>query len=76
MILAHAVPPFAARGLLDNTDEQTDWWRKWERLKHLGSTISLQAEVYMGHMPWALTKRKKKKNPSQSLLVRYAVMPL
>jgi hypothetical protein len=34
MILAHAVPPFAARGLLGNTDEETDWWRKWKRLKH------------------------------------------
>jgi hypothetical protein len=34
MILAHTVPPFAARGLLGNTDEETDWRRKWERLKH------------------------------------------
>jgi hypothetical protein len=34
MILAHAVPPFAANGLSGNTDEETDWRRKWERLKH------------------------------------------
>jgi hypothetical protein len=34
MILAHAVPPFAARGLSGCTDEETDWRRKWERLKH------------------------------------------
>jgi hypothetical protein len=34
MILAHAVPPFASRGLSGNTDEETDWRRKWERLKH------------------------------------------
>jgi hypothetical protein len=34
MILAHAVLPFAARGLSGNTDEETDWLRKWERLKH------------------------------------------
>jgi hypothetical protein len=38
MILAHAVPPFAARGLSGNTDEETDWRRKWERLKHEDST--------------------------------------
>jgi hypothetical protein len=30
---ADAVPPFAARGLSGNTDEGTDWRRKWERLK-------------------------------------------
>jgi hypothetical protein len=29
-----AVLPFAARGLSGNTDEETDWRRKWERLKH------------------------------------------
>jgi hypothetical protein len=61
MILAHAVPHFAARGFSGNTDEETDWRRKWERLKHEGGTISLQAEVHLGHMPWALTKEKKKK---------------
>jgi hypothetical protein len=33
MILVHAVPPFAARGLSGNTDEEADWRRKWERLK-------------------------------------------
>jgi hypothetical protein len=59
MILAHAVPPFAARGLSGNMDEETDWRRKWERLKHYGSTISLQAVVHLGHMPWALTKRRR-----------------
>jgi hypothetical protein len=59
MILAHAVPPFAARGLSGNMDEETDWRRKWERLKHYGSTIRLQAEVCLGHMTWALTKKKK-----------------
>jgi hypothetical protein len=31
---ADAVLPFAARGLLGNTDEETDWQRKWEHLKH------------------------------------------
>jgi hypothetical protein len=31
---ADAVLPFAARGLSDKTDEETDWRRKWERLKH------------------------------------------
>jgi hypothetical protein len=31
---ADAVPPFAARGLSGNMDEETDWWRKWQRLKH------------------------------------------
>jgi hypothetical protein len=31
---ADAVPPFATRGLSGNTDEETDWRRKWERLKH------------------------------------------
>jgi hypothetical protein len=31
---ADAVPPFAARGLSGNTDDETDWRRKWERLKH------------------------------------------
>jgi hypothetical protein len=61
MILAHAVPPFAARGLLGNMDEETDWRRKWERLKHKGSTISLQAEVLLGHMPWALKKRTRRR---------------
>jgi hypothetical protein len=61
MILAHAIPPFAARGLSGNTDEEIDWRRKWERLKHEGSTISLQAAVYLGHMPWALTKRRRRK---------------
>jgi hypothetical protein len=34
MILAQEVPPFAARGLSVNTDKETDWQRKWERLKH------------------------------------------
>ena len=34
MILAHAVPSFATRGLSGYTDEETDWLRKWERLKH------------------------------------------
>jgi hypothetical protein len=34
MILAHAVPPFAARGLSGNMDEEKDWWWKQERLKH------------------------------------------
>jgi hypothetical protein len=48
MILAHAVPPFAARGLSGNTDEET---------------ISLQAEVHLGHMPWALTKRRRRRKP-------------
>jgi hypothetical protein len=38
MILAHAVPPFTARGLLGCTDEETDWRRKWEHLKHEDST--------------------------------------
>jgi hypothetical protein len=61
MILAHAVPPFAARGLSGNTDEETDWRRKWERLKHYGSTISLQAEVHLEHMPWALMKRGRRR---------------
>jgi hypothetical protein len=32
--LAHAVPPFALRGLSGCMDEETDWRRKWERLKH------------------------------------------
>jgi hypothetical protein len=27
-----------------------------------GSTISLQAAVHLGHMPWALMMKKKKKN--------------
>jgi hypothetical protein len=54
MILADA-----AKGLSGCTDEETDWRRKWERLKHedsvyKGSTISLQAAVHLGHMPWAL----------------------
>jgi hypothetical protein len=31
---ADTVPPFAARGLSGNTDEETDWQRKWEHLKH------------------------------------------
>jgi len=35
MILAYAVPPFATRGPSGCTDEETDWWRKWERLKTL-----------------------------------------
>jgi hypothetical protein len=30
--------PFAARGLSGCTDEETDWRRKWERLKHEDST--------------------------------------
>ena len=34
MSLALAVPPFATRGLSGYTDEETDWWRKWERLKY------------------------------------------
>jgi hypothetical protein len=38
MILAHAVPPYAARGLSGCTDEETDRQRKWERLKHEDST--------------------------------------
>jgi hypothetical protein len=60
MILAHAVPLFAARGLSGGTDEATDWRGKWERLKHEGSTISLQAEVHLGHIPRALMTKKKK----------------
>jgi hypothetical protein len=59
MILAHAAPPFAARRLSGNTDEKTDWRRKWERLKLYGSTISLQAAVHLGRMPWALTKEEE-----------------
>jgi hypothetical protein len=31
---ADAFPPFAVRSLSGNTDEETDWRRKWERLKH------------------------------------------
>jgi hypothetical protein len=31
---ADAVLPFFARGLSGNTDEETDWQRKWESLKH------------------------------------------
>jgi hypothetical protein len=54
-----AVPPFAARGLSGCTDEETDWRRKWERLKHYGSTIGLQAAVYLGHRPWALMKEEE-----------------
>jgi hypothetical protein len=34
MILARAVLPYAARGFSGNADEETDWRRKWERLKH------------------------------------------
>jgi len=33
VILAQAVT-LATRGLSGYTDEKTDWWRKWERLKH------------------------------------------
>jgi hypothetical protein len=66
MILAHAVSPFAARGLSVNTDEETDWRRKWERLKkHWGSKISLQAEVHLGLMPWVLTKRRRRRKGEQ-----------
>jgi hypothetical protein len=42
-------------------DEETDWRRKWERLKHWGSTISPQAVVHLGHMPWALTERRRRR---------------
>jgi hypothetical protein len=35
---ADAVPPFAVRGLSGNTDEETDWRRKRETLKHEDST--------------------------------------
>jgi hypothetical protein len=38
MILAHAVPPFLARGLSGCTDEETDRRRNWERLKHEDGT--------------------------------------
>jgi hypothetical protein len=58
MILAHAVPSFAARGLSGDTDEETDWRRKWERLKQSGSTISLQAVVRLGHMPWKIRQEQ------------------
>jgi hypothetical protein len=34
MILTQAVPPFSARGLSGNLEEETDLRRKWERLKH------------------------------------------
>jgi hypothetical protein len=67
MILAHAVPPFTARGLSGNTDEETDWRRRWERLKHEGSTIRLQAEVHLGHMSWAPTKRRRRRTPSEPI---------
>jgi hypothetical protein len=48
---ADAVPLFTSRGLSGNTDEETDWQRKWERLKHEGSTMGLQVAVHLGHMP-------------------------
>jgi hypothetical protein len=57
-ILAQTVPPFAARGLSDSTDEATDWQRNVGTSKTLalykGSTISLQAAVHLGHWPRAL----------------------
>jgi hypothetical protein len=46
-------------------DEATDWQRNVGTSKILprykGSTISLQAAVHLGHMPWALMTKKKKK---------------
>jgi hypothetical protein len=40
-------------------DEETDWRQKWERLKHKGSTMGLQAAVHLGHIPWALMKEEE-----------------
>jgi len=36
MFLAQVVPPFVARGLSGDTDEEADWRQKWERLNTLG----------------------------------------
>jgi hypothetical protein len=62
IILAQIVPLFAARGLSGGTDEATDWQRNVGTSKILawykGSTISLQAAVHLGHMPWALMTKK------------------
>jgi hypothetical protein len=63
---ADAVLPFAARGLSGNTDEETDWRRKWERLKHLGSTMGLQA--YVASRAYALGPDVRRRRTRQSPL--------
>ena len=50
------VPPFAARGLLGNTDKQADWWRKVGTIRTIRVVQqAFKAAVNLGHMPWALT---------------------
>jgi len=62
MILAHAVPPFATRGLSGCTDEEDGMVTKVEMSKK-GSTISLLAAVHLECMLQAQLKRRRSSKP-------------
>jgi hypothetical protein len=59
MILAHAIPPFATRGLSDCTDEEDGLVVKVGTSKK-GSTISLLAAVHLEHAPGPVEKEEKR----------------
>jgi hypothetical protein len=55
-ILAHIVPPFAARGLSCREDVGTS-----KAVCVMVCTISLKATVHPGHTLWPIYRKKKKK---------------
>ena len=66
MFLAHVVvPPFTARGLSGNTDEEADWRQRWERLKLLGlhnKSIGCGASGAYALGPWWWKKKNTQTN--------------
>jgi len=60
MILAHAVPPFASRGLLGCTDEEDGLVAKVGTSKK-DSTISLLAALHLGCMLQVQLKRRRRR---------------